>query len=286
MAVESSAIVDSGVGDGSPASKLDLLRESVRRRGSIVIGLSAGVDSALLAKVSFMELGSSAVAVTAVSPSLSSHDRELASENAREIGIRHVLIETNEMEKQSYTANDSTRCFHCKTELSAELWSFARRENFSSVALGVNASDAADFRPGIRAAQESGMCFPLKECGVTKDEVRELARQLGLSAHDRPSNSCLSSRVQYGQKIDERTLRMVEEAEDVLRRLGVRNFRVRVHGNVARIEVDASSLPSIVEEGARKEIVERFRAIGFLYVALDLEGFRSGSMNLPIRSIQ
>ncbi len=286
MAVESSAIGGSGVVTGRLASKLDLLRDSVRRRGSIVIGLSAGVDSTLLAKVSFMELGSSAVAVTAVSPSLSSHDRELASENAREIGIRHVLIETNEMEKQSYTANDSTRCFHCKTELSAGLWSFARRENFSSVALGVNASDAADFRPGIRAAQESGMCFPLKECDVTKDEVRELARQLGLSAHDRPSNSCLSSRVQYGQKIDERTLRMVEEAEDVLRRLGVRNFRVRVHGNVARIEVDASSLPSIVEEGARKEIVERFRAIGFLYVALDLEGFRSGSMNLPIRSIQ
>lgn len=284
MAVESNAIRTGEAGADRLASKLELLRESIRRRGNIVIGLSAGVDSALLAKISFMELGNSAVAVTAVSASLSAHDRQLASENAREIGIRHVLVETNEMANKSYTANDSLRCFHCKTELSAELWSFARREKLSSVALGVNASDAGDFRPGIRAAEESGICFPLKECGMTKDDVREAARRLGLTAHDRPSNSCLSSRIQYGQRIDERTLGMIEEAEGVLRGLGVRNFRVRVHGNVARIEVDAPSIPFIVEERTRKEIVERFRALGFLYVTLDLEGFRSGSMNLPLRS--
>ncbi len=264
--------------------KLNVLREYVRGKGSIVVGLSAGVDSALLAKVSHMELGEQAVAVTAVSPSLSLHDRTQAAQNAKEIGVRHVFLETREMDNARYTANDAMRCFHCKAELAAELWSFAGREGISSVALGVNASDGDDYRPGIRAAAESGICFPLKECGITKDEVREMAKSLGLSAHDRPSNSCLSSRIQYGQKIDMRVLQMVEQAEEILRSLGFRNVRVRVHGNMARIEVDADALHLLVEEKARKEIVERFRAIGFSYVTLDLEGFRSGSMNLSLRS--
>ncbi len=267
-------------------SMLAALREKIAAAGSIVVGLSAGVDSSLLAKVAFMELGERAVAVTAVSASLSKRDRMLAAGNAREIGIRHVLLETAEMSSNDYLKNDALRCFHCKAELSTALWSFAGREGFSSVAIGVNATDAGDFRPGIRAAEESGIIFPLRECGIGKEDVRRLARMLSLSSHDRPSNSCLSSRVEYGQRIDERTLRMVEDGEELLHSMGARDVRVRVHGGIARIEVDAGSIPLLMDESRRREIVKRFMEIGFLYVTLDLDGFRSGSMNLKLRSSQ
>lgn len=264
--------------------KLAFLGASIRAKGSIVIGLSAGVDSALLAKVSRMELGDRAVAVTAVSPSLSSRDRELAERNAREIGIRHVTVSTDEMANESYRANGAMRCFHCKTELSRELWRFAASEGISSVALGINASDSGDFRPGIRAAEESGICFPLKEAGMSKEEIREAARRFGLSAHDRPSNSCLSSRVQYGQPIDSELLRRVELAEEVVRAAGASDVRVRVHGQIARIEVDAGSLKGLVDEKTRKGVLEGLRALGFTYVTLDLAGLVSGSMNLSLRN--
>lgn len=268
--------------DESIASKLTSVRSLVSGLGSTIVGLSAGVDSSLIAKIAFMELGDRAIAVTAISPSLSARDRELAEGNAREIGIRHYLLETHELEREEYVRNDPMRCFHCKEELSSILWDFARKEKVSSVLLGVNASDAADFRPGIRAAAESGMIFPLRECGISKEEVRSMARMLGISAHDRPSNSCLSSRVEYGQRIDVRVLGMIESAEQMLMDIGLDSVRVRVHGSVARIEVDSRQLPLLI--GRRGEIVEHFKALGFLYITLDLEGFRSGSMNLGIRS--
>ncbi len=282
MATDGYAIDASRIFTENP--KLHSLRSLLRNKGGIVIGLSAGVDSSLLAKVAFDELGDKAVAVTAASPSLSSADRLLASGNAREIGIRHVFVETSEFENPEYRKNDAMRCYHCKAELSSALWAFARKEGLPAVALGVNSSDEGDFRPGIRAAAESGICFPLLECAIGKQEVREMAKALGLSAHDRPSNSCLSSRIQYGQVIDAKSLLMVEGAEEVLRDHGFRNVRVRLHGNVARIEVDSEFLSQLVEEKTRKEIAERFRSLGFAYVTLDLEGFRTGSMNLSLRN--
>lgn len=284
MAPESAGLANTAGFGGRIEAKLAALKEMIREKGSIAVGLSAGVDSALLASVAFAELGSSAVAVTAVSPSLSSRDRIQAAASAAEIGIRHVFIETGETDREEYARNDPMRCFHCKSELGRELLSFAAGENISSIALGVNASDEGDFRPGIRAAEELGICFPLRECGITKQEVREIAKRLGLSSHDRPSNSCLSSRIQYGQRIDGTLLKMVEEAEDMLYGLGIRNVRVRVHGRLARIEVDTESMHLVVEEANRKKIAGRFREIGFTYVSVDLEGFRSGSMNLPLRS--
>lgn len=264
--------------------KVSNLMQYIKRLDSTVIGLSAGVDSALLASVAFKALGRKAVAVTAVSPSLSARDRDLAAANATEIGIRHVFLETHEVGMEEYARNDPMRCFHCKVELSTALRSFAERENISSVVLGVNATDAGDFRPGIRAAAENGILFPLRECNLGKEEVRHIARTMGLSAHDRPSNSCLSSRVEYGQRIDSRLLGMVENAEQQLIDMGMHNVRVRVHGTVARIEVDPEMLPLLISR--RSEIADRFKSLGFLYVTLDLEGFRSGSMNLQLRSSQ
>lgn len=284
MATASADSGKTGASEESMALKIESLRRFIRNLGSAIIGLSAGVDSSLLAKVAHMELGEKAVAVTAVSPSLSAGDRQLAAQNAGEIGIRHIFLETHELEREDYLRNDAMRCFHCKEELSTVLWDFAEKEKIASVLLGVNASDGADFRPGIRAAAESGMLFPLRECVISKDEVRGMARMLGLSAHDRPSNSCLSSRVEYGQRIDAKLLGMVESAERMLTEMGLDSVRVRVHGSVARIEVDANQLPLLVSR--RGEIVERFKSLGFLYVTLDLEGFRSGSMNLTLRSSQ
>lgn len=265
-------------------AKMRALREAVRSMGSVVVGLSAGVDSSLLAKVSYLELGTRAVAVTAVSPSLSAVDRMRAEGNAREIGIRHVLLQTHEMDSEAYTRNDAMRCFHCKSELARVLGVFAGGEGIASVALGINASDASDFRPGIRAAEEQGVYFPLRKCCITKDEVRAMARSLGLSAHDRPSNSCLSSRIEYGQKIDAPALLMVERAEEMLQGMGLLNVRVRMHGRLARIEVDAASIPLLAQQESRERIVGGLKSLGFAYVSLDLEGFRTGSMNLKLRS--
>ncbi|MBX8634039.1 MAG: ATP-dependent sacrificial sulfur transferase LarE [Thermoplasmata archaeon] len=260
------------------------LRSTVISLESAVIGLSGGVDSALVAFIAREQLGDRAVAVTAISPSLSSEELESAVNVASEIGIRHLTVATGETEMEAYLRNDSMRCFHCKKELASVLKKVAEREGARSVLLGVNKSDFGDFRPGIRAAEEEGLLFPLAMCGIEKDDVRRIAGLLGLSVHSRPSNACLSSRIQYGQRLDMSVLRSVEEAERYIRGLGFRNVRVRVHDRIARVEIDAGDMERAASPAIREGIVSRLKALGFGYVVLDLEGFRSGSMNLPLRN--
>jgi uncharacterized protein len=275
--------LDTGTENGAE-EKLMLLRRTVLCLGSAVIGLSGGVDSALVAFIAREQLGDRAVAVTAISPSLSADELESAVKVASEIGIRHLKVSTLEMENEAYVRNDTARCFHCKKELASVLKRVAEQEGVRAVLLGVNKSDFGDFRPGIRAAEEEGLLFPLAACGIEKDDVRRMARSLGLSVHSKPSNACLSSRIQYGQRIELSTLRSVEEAERFLHGMGFTNVRVRVHGSVARLEVDAGDMARIASPEMREGIVARLKSLGFTYVVLDLEGFRSGSMNLSLRN--
>lgn len=273
-------------GDIDTAWRMDIeaLRTSVRRRESLLVGLSGGVDSALVAYLAHEQLGTGAIAVTAVSPSLSDDERESACRVAGEIGIRHILVETHEMDDPEYLKNDEKRCYRCKLELSSVLLKKAKEMGISTVAIGVNATDLSDYRPGIAAARSEGIWFPLAECGIEKEGVRAIAGFVGLSVHDRPSNACLSSRIQYGQIIDERTLRAVADAEAHIHSLGMNGVRVRVHGTLARIEVGREDIERMSAPGIREATIAKLKVLGFLYVTLDLEGFRSGSMNLQLTS--
>jgi uncharacterized protein len=266
--------------------KLEALSSAIREKRSLLIGLSSGVDSALLAAIAFRELGNRAMAATAASPALSSRDRELASLNAAEIGIRHIFFETEELKKEEYAINDAMRCFHCRAELSERLLAIARDYGMETVAIGINASDFSDYRPGIAAALSHGVWLPLAEFKFSKQDVREAASRLKLSAHDRHSNACLSSRVQYGQRIDASLLSRVERGEELLCSEGFTNCRLRVHGPIARIEVEPSSFHLVLETERRERIVKGLKELGFIYITFDLEGLRSGSMNLMLRSSQ
>ncbi len=266
------------------SASLETLRAAIRSRHAVLVGLSGGVDSALVASVAREQLGDRAVAVTAVSPSLSPEEKESALRIASEIGIRHMLVETHEMDDPAYLRNDERRCYRCKTELSSVLLGKAAELGIATVAIGVNTSDFDEYRPGIAAARSAGIWFPLAECGMEKETVRSMAGEMGISVHDRPSNACLSSRIQYGQTIDAQTLKSVAEAETYLHGLGLKSVRVRVHGSLARIEVAGGDIERLSIPELRDGIVARLKSLGFLYVTLDLEGYRSGSMNKTLRS--
>lgn len=266
------------------SASLEALRAAIRSRHAVLVGLSGGVDSALVASVAREQLGDRAVAVTAVSPSLSPEEKESALRIASEIGIRHMLVETHEMDDPAYLRNDERRCYRCKTELSSVLLGKAAELGIATVAIGVNTSDFDEYRPGIAAARSAGIWFPLAECGMEKETVRSMAGEMGISVHDRPSNACLSSRIQYGQTIDAQTLKSVAEAETYLHGLGLKSVRVRVHGSLARIEVAGGDIERLSIPELRDGIVARLKSLGFLYVTLDLEGYRSGSMNKTLRS--
>jgi uncharacterized protein len=222
-------------------------------------------------------LGENAVAATAVSPSLAKDDLAQAGEVARHIGAAHVLLESSEVEDPRYRRNDPGRCYFCKTNVYDALIAHAGREGFRWILDGTNADDSGDHRPGLRAAREHGVRSPLQEAGLGKDAIRSLARELGLPNWDRPANACLSSRIPYGSEVTPEKLAQVEGAEKVLRTRGFRNFRVRHHGQVARLELDPADFPRACELGP--SLVEEIKAAGFLYVTLDLAGFRSGSLN-------
>jgi uncharacterized protein len=246
---------------------------------SLIVALSGGADSAYLAWAAHRALGERALSVTAQSPSFSAYDRAQVEGFVRARSLRHEFIETHEMDNPAYRANAADRCYFCKDELFSALDAIAKERGFSAVAYGVNADDTLDFRPGHRAATEHQVLAPLLDAGLAKAEIRELSRRAGLPTWDRPASACLASRLPYGTQVTPERLSLVERGEAALRELGFRQFRVRLHDEMARIEISPDEMPRAFSLQMSAEIVARFKAAGFKYVALDLQGYRQGSLN-------
>jgi pyridinium-3,5-biscarboxylic acid mononucleotide sulfurtransferase len=266
--------------------KLQQLQAIFQEMDSALIAYSGGVDSALVAKIAYEVLGDRAVAVTAISPSLSPEDLEAAKQQAAEIGIEHRWVETHEMDDPNYAQNPVNRCYFCKSELYDTLKPIAQKWGYAYVVDGVNADDLQDYRPGIQAAKERGTRSPLAEVGMSKLEVRQLSQALNLPWWDKPAQPCLSSRFPYGEQITVDKLQRVGQAERYLRGLGFKTLRVRSQEETARIELPASEIQAFVLQTDMLALVEAFKSYGFAYVTLDLEGFYSGKLNYEIAKIQ
>ena len=260
----------------------DRLRAACRGLGSTLVAFSAGVDSTLLLKVCADELGDRAVASTAVSESYPAHELQQAKRLARDIGVELVLVATNELADENYASNPANRCYYCKQELFTTIFPVATERGLATVSYGANLDDVGDFRPGMQAAKALGARAPLLEAGLGKPEIRAISRHLGLETWDKPAFACLSSRIPYGERVTAEKLAQIDQAEIALYESGFRQVRVRHHGDVARIEVPASDLPRFFEDGLNDRIAARLKGIGFKHVAVDLQGYRSGSMNEAI----
>jgi pyridinium-3,5-biscarboxylic acid mononucleotide sulfurtransferase len=267
--------------------KSHLLRERLRSLGRVLVAYSGGVDSGFLAWAAHRELGKEVLAVLADSPSLARSQMRDATAFAEEHGIPLAVINTGEMERPEYVRNDAARCYHCKDELFTAMEAYRQRNGFDAIAYGVNLDDQGDYRPGQEAARLHQVAAPLLEAGLTKEDIRQLALQAGLRIWDKPASACLSSRLEYGRPVTREALSAVEQGEDSLRQLGFRQVRVRHHGEIARLEIAREELPRAMTLEMAAEFTRIFKALGFSYVTLDLEGFRSGSMNavLPAHSI-
>jgi uncharacterized protein len=261
-------------------AKYRRLLEVLRELESVVVAFSGGVDSTLLARAAADALGARAVLVTADSETYPTVELAEARRLAALIGARHVVVRTEELANPEYARNGANRCFFCKEELFARLAPVAEQEGIRALVYGANVDDLGDHRPGMRAAAERGVRAPLIEAGLTKGEIRELSRALGLPTWDKPSFACLSSRFPYGDRITADKLRQVDEAEAFVRGLGFRQFRVRHHDRLARLELPHDEIPRLWEDGRHEAIVARLRELGYLYVTVDLAGFQSGSANL------
>jgi uncharacterized protein len=263
--------------------KQQRLLNDLARLDSVLVAFSGGADSAYLAWAAHSVLGDRALSVTAVSPSFSAHDREQAAAFVRQIGLRHEFVSTSEFQNPLYVANQGDRCYHCKDELFTRMEALAGERGFAALAYGINADDTRDFRPGHRAAAEHRVLAPLLDAGMTKADVRQLSRRAGLPTWDRPASACLSSRVAYGMPVTPETLARIERGEDALRRLGFRQFRVRDHGRLARIEIAPEEMERALAPEMTRRFVELFKPLGYDFVTLDLEGYRQGSLNAALR---
>jgi pyridinium-3,5-biscarboxylic acid mononucleotide sulfurtransferase len=261
------------------AAKESLLLKELAELPSVIVALSGGADSAYLAWAAHRAMGDHALSLTALSPSYSAHDRVVVEEFVRQLGVRHEFIETHEMDNPKYRANAADRCYFCKDELFTVLDVIAREQSFAAVAYGVNADDTLDFRPGHRAATEHRVLAPLLDAGLHKAEIRLLSQRAGLPTWDRPASACLASRLPYGTEVTAERLALVERGEAALRDLGFHQFRVRLHEKLARVEIDPKEMPRAMSAEMGAAIAAALKAAGFTYVALDLEGYRQGSLN-------
>jgi pyridinium-3,5-biscarboxylic acid mononucleotide sulfurtransferase len=270
------------------AARQSALQTRLSALGRLLVAYSGGVDSAYLAWEAHRQLGSDMLAVIADSPSLARSHLADAAAFANEQGIPLQVIQTSELDRAEYVVNDSSRCFHCKDELFDVMEDFRKAHGFGAIAYGVNVDDQGDFRPGQAAARQHHVSAPLLEAGLTKQDIRDLARAEGLRVWDKPASACLSSRIEYGRPVTREALSVVERGEDALRELGFRQFRVRHHGDIVRIEIAEDELPRALDSAMASEFTRLFKALGFKFVTLDLEGFRSGSMNvlLPAESLR
>lgn len=268
-------------------TKSALLQASLKKLGRILVAYSGGVDSAFLAWAAHQALGDEMLAIIADSPSLARTQLSDAIAFAKEQAIPLEVVATAELDRPEYVRNDAQRCFFCKDELFESMEDLRRSRGFDAIAYGVNVNDQSDFRPGQKAAANHHVVAPLLDAGLTKDEIRALARQAGLRIWDKPASACLSSRIEYGRPVTREALAVIEKGEDALRDLGFRQFRVRHHGEIVRIEIAREELVRALDPAMAAQFTAIFKALGFKFVTLDLEGFRSGSMNdlLPAQDL-
>jgi pyridinium-3,5-biscarboxylic acid mononucleotide sulfurtransferase len=267
---------------GGLQEKQAQLLDHLRTLERVIVAYSGGTDSAYLAWAAHQVLGDSAVAITADSASIPASHKRDAEAFARECGFHHEFIQTDEFENPDYVKNDKNRCFHCKDELFAKLESFAEARGYRHIVYGVNRDDLGDYRPGQQAAKIHQVEAPLVKANLSKSEIRELSRQAGLSTWDRPAAACLSSRIPYGTPVTRETIRTIEDGEEAVKALGFRQFRVRFHGDLVRLEIGTDEMPKALTPESAEAFTRIFKQLGFLYVTLDCEGYRQGSLNAAL----